>query len=272
LQSSISQTSNGLLVAPIVQPDVNVRHYLLKRAQSRRYDVRASYRRIANVQFLFARLRESAHKIRIHLHDGSRYDATLIGEDPDSDLAVIKSDAQHFLPAKLGDSNDLRIGQLVIAIGNPYGFQHTVTTGVVSALQRTLRSSTGRLMDNIIQTDAPLNPGNSGGPLINSSGEVIGVNTAAIPGAQGLCFAISINTAKTIASQLIRFGKVKRAYLGFSSQQVDVVPKLAQYHALKNKRVLFVVSVEPNSPAWHAGIRDGDFIVAFNGMPHRIFR
>jgi S1-C subfamily serine protease len=127
-----------------------------------------------------------------------------------------------------------------------------------------------RVMDNIIQTDAPLNPGNSGGPLINSSGEVIGMNTAAIPGAQGLCFAISINTAKTIAGQFIRFGKVKRAYLGLSSQQVDVVPKLAQYHALKNKRVLFVVSVEPNSPAWHAGIRDGDFIVAFNVCPSNL--
>ena len=207
-----------------------------------------------------------ADKMKITLHDGSMYDAAFIGEDPDSDLAVLKSDAQHFQPAHLGDSSNLRIGQLVIAIGNPLGFQHTVTTGVISALQRTLRSSTGRLMDNIIQTDAPLNPGNSGGPLITSSGEVIGVNTAAIPGAQGLCFAISINTAKSIANQLIRFGKVKRAYLGISSQQVDFVLKMAKFHGVKNKRALFVISVEPYSPAEQAGVRDGDFIVAFNDV------
>jgi S1-C subfamily serine protease len=208
-----------------------------------------------------------ADKIRVMLFDGENYDATLLGEDPDSDLAVLKSDAKNFQTAHLGDSNDLRIGQFVIAIGNPYGFQHTVTTGVISALQRTLRSTTGRLMDNIIQTDAALNPGNSGGPLINTNGEVIGVNTAAIPGAQGLCFAISINTAKTIAAQLIRFGKVKRAYLGISSQQVDFIPRLAHYHELKNKRALFVVKVEPNSPAGAAGVKDGDFVVAFNDIP-----
>jgi S1-C subfamily serine protease len=188
----------------------------------------------------------------------------LIGEDPDSDLAVLKATAYNYQPAKLGDSANLKIGQFVIAIGNPYGFQHTVTTGVVSALQRSLRSTTGRLMDNIIQTDAALNPGNSGGPLVNTSGEVIGVNTAAIPGAQGLCFAISINTAKNIANQLIRQGHVKRAHLGISSQQVDFIPKVAQYLHLRNKRALFVVSVEPYSPAESAGIKEGDFIVSFN--------
>ncbi|MFI5135915.1 MAG: S1C family serine protease [Chitinophagales bacterium] len=207
-----------------------------------------------------------ADKIRIMLYDGETYEAVLVGEDPDSDLAVIKSDAKNFQLAKLGDSNNLRIGQFVIAIGNPYGFQHTVTTGVISALQRSLRSTTGRLMDNIIQTDAALNPGNSGGPLINSDGEVIGVNTAAIPGAQGLCFAISINTAKTIAGQLIRIGKVRRAYLGISSQQVDFISRLAHYHNLKNKRALFVVNVESNSPAQQAGVKDGDFVIAFNDV------
>lgn len=207
-----------------------------------------------------------ADKIEVILHDGTAYDAILVGEDPDSDLAVLKSTARGYQPARLGDSNLLRIGQLVIAIGNPYGFQHTVTTGVVSALQRTLRSGTGKLMDNIIQTDAALNPGNSGGPLINAEGEVIGVNTAAIPGAQGLCFAISINTAKSIANQLIRDGHVKRAYIGISSQQVDFIPKVAQYLHLKNKRALFVVSVEPYSPADLAGIKDGDFIVSFNDV------
>jgi len=207
-----------------------------------------------------------ADKIRIMLYDGESYEAALVGEDPDSDLAVIKADAKNFQIAKLGDSNNLRIGQFVIAIGNPYGFQHTVTTGVISALQRSLRSTTGRLMDNIIQTDAALNPGNSGGPLINSDGDVIGVNTAAIPGAQGLCFAISINTAKAIAGKLMRFGKVRRAYLGISSQQVDFIPRFAHYHNLKNKRALFVVNVESNSPAQQAGVKDGDFVIAFNDV------
>ena len=207
-----------------------------------------------------------ADKIRIVLLDGSAFDAELVGEDPDTDLAILKSNAHNFHIAHLGDSSNLRIGQLVIAIGNPLGFQHTVTTGVISALQRTLRSTTGRLMDNIIQTDAALNPGNSGGPLITAEGEVIGVNTAAVPGAQGLCFAISINTAKTIASQLIRHGKVKRAYLGISSQQVDFIPRLAQFHHVKNKRALFVVSVEPQSPAAQAGVTDGDFVVSFNDV------
>ena len=208
-----------------------------------------------------------ADKIVVTLYDGTVLDSQLLGEDPDTDVAVLKSDASQYTPAKLGDAGDLQIGQLVIALGNPYGFQHTVTHGVVSALQRTLRTETGRLIDNVIQTDAPLNPGNSGGPLINADGEVIGVNTATIIGAQGLCFAISINTAKHIAYQLIRHGKVRRAYLGISTQQVDLLPKVASYHNLKNRKALFVTRVEPNSPAASAGIVDGDFIVAFNDVP-----
>lgn len=208
-----------------------------------------------------------ADKIVVTLYDGTVLDSQLVGEDPDTDVAVLKSDASQYTPAKLGDAGDLQIGQLVIALGNPYGFQHTVTHGVVSALQRTLRTETGRLIDNVIQTDAPLNPGNSGGPLINADGEVIGVNTATIIGAQGLCFAISINTAKHIAYQLIRHGKVRRAYLGISTQQVDLLPKVASYHNLKNRKALFVTRVEPNSPAASAGIVDGDFIVAFNDVP-----
>src|SRR4030095_24625 len=208
-----------------------------------------------------------ADQIHITLFDGSTVEAELIGEDEDTDLAVLKTIASTFTPAKLGEASDLQIGQLVIALGNPYGFQHTVTHGVISALQRTLRTESGRLIDNVIQTDAPLNPGNSGGPLINTDGDVIGVNTATIMGAQGLCFAISINTAKHIAYQLIRYGKVKRAWLGISMQQVDLVPKMASFHHLKNRKALFVTKVESGSPADKAGVNDGDFIIAFNDVP-----
>jgi len=202
--------------------------------------------------------------IQIKLHDGSTHMATLIGEDRDTDIAVLKIAAANFQPARLGDSESLKIGQLVIAIGNPLGFQHTVTAGVVSALGRTLESQTGRQMDSMIQTDAALNPGNSGGPLINTEGEVIGVNTATIKGAQGLCFAISINTAKDIAGQLIRFGKVKRAYLGLIMQQIDLVPKLRSFHALANKQALFISEVQTGSPAEKGGVLSGDILVSFN--------
>ena len=209
----------------------------------------------------------NAEKIKVTLYDGTQAEAEVIGEDEDTDLAVLKTSASTFTPARLGEASDLQIGQMVIALGNPYGFQHTVTHGVISAVQRTLRTESGRLIDNVIQTDAPLNPGNSGGPLINSDGEVIGVNTAVIPGAQGLCFAISIDTAKHIANQLIRHGKVKRAYLGISTQQIDLVPRLASFHNIKNRKALFVVKVEPDSPASKAGVVDGDFVVAFNDVP-----
>lgn len=204
-----------------------------------------------------------ADKIYVTLLDGTRHEAVLIGEDPDTDLAVLKTYAPGRFTAKLGDSSGIQIGQLVIAIGNPYGFQHTVTAGVVSALGRTLRTDTGRLIDNIIQTDAALNPGNSGGPLIDPEGQVVGVNTATIRGAQGLCFAISINTAKEIAGQLISEGRVRRGYLGLMTQVVDLNSRVTTFHSLRNRRALFVVSVEPNSPAERAGIKDGDFIIAF---------
>ncbi len=204
--------------------------------------------------------------IKIKLHDGSSTPATLIGEDPDTDLAILKISGAEFTPVKLGDAEILKIGQLVIAIGNPLGFQHTVTAGVVSALGRTLEGQTGRMMDSMIQTDAALNPGNSGGPLINTDGEVVGVNTAAIRGAQGLCFAISISTAKEVASQLIRFGKVKRAYLGLVMQQIDLVPKLRAIHQLQNKQALFISEVAAGSPAQKAGILSGDIILSFNNQ------
>ncbi|MGN7719207.1 S1C family serine protease [Chitinophaga sp. 22620] len=203
----------------------------------------------------------------VMLHDGSVYPATLTGEDPDTDIAILKSSAYDFQPAQLGRAEDLQIGQLVIAIGNPMGFQHTVTAGVVSALGRSLRSETGRQIDGLIQTDAALNPGNSGGPLIDYKGEVVGVNTAMIRGAQGLCFAISIDTARMIAAELMKNGRVSRAYLGLSLQQVTLVPKLRSGLELKNKSALFVTGVESGSPAGKAGITDGDIVVSFNDTP-----
>jgi S1-C subfamily serine protease len=205
-----------------------------------------------------------AKQLRAVLYDGSVHNATLIGEDQYTDLAILKIDAADYTPAALGDSDNLNIGQLVIAIGNPLGFQHTVTAGVISALGRTLSGESGVSMDSMIQTDAALNPGNSGGPLINAEGEVIGVNTATIRGAQGLCFAISINTAKSVANQLIRYGKVKRAYIGASLQQIGLVPKLRTIHQLKNQQALFITQVESNSPAEKGGLLDGDIIYAFN--------
>ncbi|MGE7777444.1 S1C family serine protease [Chitinophaga sp. NPDC101104] len=203
----------------------------------------------------------------VMLHDGSVYPATLAGEDPDTDIAILKSTAFDFQPAQLGAASDLQIGQLVIAIGNPMGFQHTVTTGVVSALGRSLSSENGRTIDGLIQTDAALNPGNSGGPLINYRGEVVGVNTAMIRGAQGLCFAISIDTARLIAAELMKSGKVSRAYLGMMLQQVNLVPKLRSGLELKNKSGLFVTGVERNGPANKAGVADGDIVVSFNDQP-----
>jgi S1-C subfamily serine protease len=203
-------------------------------------------------------------KFTLTFNDGSKSDAELIGEDPDTDLAVLKTTSFNFNPIKLSEATDMSIGQLVLAIGNPYGFQHTVTAGVISAMGRTLRTSTGRLIDNVIQTDAALNPGNSGGPLINLNGEAIGVNTATISGAQGLCFAINIKTAALIGNQLIKEGKIRRAYLGISMQEVFTMNKIIQYLNLKNKSVLFVVNVEPNGPAQKAGVQPGDFIVSMN--------
>lgn len=208
-----------------------------------------------------------ADKIMISLLNENEIEATLIGQDPDSDLAILKIYATGYSVAKMGDASALQIGQFVIAIGNPYGYQHTVTTGVVSALGRSLRTQSGRLVDNVIQSDAALNPGNSGGPMINTDGEVIGVNTAIIQGAQGLSFSVDINTAKEIASQLIKDGKVFKAYLGFALQEVPINAKILRHYHLANQNGLFVVSIEPNSPGSRSQVREGDIIVSFNGKP-----
>jgi S1-C subfamily serine protease len=208
-----------------------------------------------------------ASKIEVTLLDGRQGEAQLIGDDPETDLAVIRINAPNLIAVALGDSNKIRVGQLAVAIGNPYGFQYSVTSGVISALGRGLRSQTGRLIDNVIQTDAALNPGNSGGPLINSRGEVIGVNTAVILPAQGICFATAINTAKFVAAQLIKEGRVRRSYIGVAVQVVPLHRRLVRYHNLVVETGVLVVSTEAGGPASRAGVQDGDVIVAYDDRP-----
>jgi S1-C subfamily serine protease len=206
-----------------------------------------------------------ARRIRVSFADATSSDADLVGDDPDTDVAVIRV-AGHQLPAAaLGSSRGLHVGQLAIAIGNPYGFQHTVTAGVVSALGRSLRSVTGRLIDDVIQTDAALNPGNSGGPLVNSRGEVIGVNTAIIPFAQGICFATAVDTAKWVVEQLLRFGRVRRAYIGVAGATIPISRRAVRFHSLGSGAGVRVESLEPGGAAEGAGIEAGDVIIGYDG-------
>jgi len=206
----------------------------------------------------------NASEIVVTFADAESCRATLIGEDPDSDLAVLRVDVQGRLPfAALGAQKPVMVGQIAIAIGNPLGFQHTVTAGVVSALGRSMRSRTGRLIDNVIQTDAALNPGNSGGPLISSQAEVIGVNTATIMGAQGICFAIGADTARFVAVRLIRDGKIERSYIGVAGQDVPIHTRIVRHYALPVSTGAMVISVETGSPAERAGLRERDVIVGF---------
>ena len=199
--------------------------------------------------------------------DGRRMRAELVGDDPDTDLAVLRVDASAQLVAPLGDSASLRVGQIVIAIGNPLGFHSTVTAGVVSALGRSFRSVSGRLIDNVIQTDAALNPGNSGGPLLDSRGHVVGVNTAVILPAQGICFAVAVNTVKLVVGQLIAYGHVRRARIGVGGQNVSL-PRLAvRAHRLMQPSGVLITTIESGSPAARAGLQPGGIIVAFDGQP-----
>jgi S1-C subfamily serine protease len=208
-----------------------------------------------------------ATRIAVNLSGGHDYPAQIVGDDPETDLAVIRIDAPQLVHVRLADSESLRVGQLAIAIGNPFGFQASVTAGVISALGRSMYSQSDRLIDNIIQTDAALNPGNSGGPLVNSAGEVIGVNTAMIRPAQGICFAIASNTARLVAGWLIRDGKIRRSYIGVAGQNVPLHRRVVRFYNLPLETGVLVVSVEKNSPAQRAGLREGDLIVAFNDQP-----
>jgi S1-C subfamily serine protease len=208
-----------------------------------------------------------AERIEVTLADGRHPDAHVVGDDPHTDLAVVRIYAPQLHPVRLGESRSVRVGQVAIAIGNPYGFQCTVTAGVVSALGRSFRANTGRLIDDVIQTDAALNPRNSGGPLVNSRGEVIGVNTAVILPAQGICFAIAIDTAKYVAGWLIKVGKIPRSFIGVGGQNVPLHRRLVRHYRLAASNGVLVIAIAPGSPARRAGLREGDVMVKFNGQP-----
>ena len=207
----------------------------------------------------------NAASVEVTTPDGARHSATVVGSDPHTDLAIVRISAPTQTAARLGNSDAIRPGQLVVAVGSPFGFQYTVTAGVVSALGRTMRAQSGRLIENVIQTDAALNPGNSGGPLVNSRGDVIGVNTAVILPAQGICFAIGINTAKFVASRLIRDGQIVRSYIGVAGQTVPMHRRIVRFYSLDAESGVLVAQVEKGSPAEAAGLREGDVIIAYGG-------
>ena len=209
-----------------------------------------------------------SERVTVRLNDDARFTADLVGSDPDSDLAVLRIGSPTALPfAEFGNSAKLRVGQVAIAIGNPLGYSKTVTTGVISALGRTLRATSGRLMHDVIQTDAALNPGNSGGPLVDSAGRVIGVNTAMIPQAQAICFATGINTAKWVISQLFAHGRVRRAYIGVSGASVRIATRVVRHFDLPSSGAVHVVEIVPGSPAAAAGVAVGDRLVSLEGVP-----
>jgi len=210
---------------------------------------------------------EGRHDLRVGLSDGQGLSATCVGLDPDTDLTVLRVTGHDLPYATLGDSSRVQVGQVAIAIGNPFGFHHSVTSGVVSALGRAFRTRGGRLMENVIQTDAALNPGNSGGPLVTTAGEVIGINTAVIQGAQGLCFAIASDTASFVASRLLRDGRVRRSFMGISGQRVPIARALVRDQHLEAASGVRVAHVVPGGPAASGGIKEGDVIVSLAGTP-----
>lgn len=208
---------------------------------------------------------ENSNRLRVFLLDGSEFTGEVVGSDKETDIAIIKIFGSGYTSIKLGESNNLRIGQLVIAIGNPLGFQHSVSVGVLSGVGRTMRTPGGQLIDDILQTDAALNPGNSGGPLINTDSESIGINTAIIPSAQGLSFSIGIDSAKEIARYLISEGKVVKAYLGLMTHEIEIHPRIKNFYKLTAKRGLMITGLENSSPASRANLHEGDIIIEFDG-------
>jgi S1-C subfamily serine protease len=211
---------------------------------------------------------QSAKRVDVVASEGGKLSARMLGDDPDSDLALLRIDDNIRLPAaRLGDSSKLRRGQIAVAIGNPLGFDASVTAGIVSALGRTLRAKSGRLIENVIQTDAALNPGNSGGALVSSSGEVIGINTAVIRGAQGICFAVASNTASFVLGEIVRFGRVRRGYVGLRTETAPLPRRLSLRLGIEAKSALRIIGVEPHSPAAESKLKSGDFILAFDDIP-----
>ncbi len=264
---STAVTNAAALVSPAVVK-IDVRLNQRKRSNRRRDTGSGSGFIFASDGYILtnSHVVHGANKLNVTLSDGREYRAQLIGDDPATDLAVIRIDAPGLTAIEFADSQQLKVGQLAIAIGNPYGFQCTVTAGVVSALGRTLRSRSGRLIDNIVQTDAALNPGNSGGPLVDSHGRVIGVNTAVILPAQGICFAIAVNTARFVISELLREGKVRRSFIGIAGQNVRMHRRLVKKHQLESDAGILATSVEAEGPADNAGVRSGDVIIEFAGQ------
>jgi S1-C subfamily serine protease len=207
----------------------------------------------------------NSEKINVSLLDGSEFSGEVKGIDHDTDIAIIKIYGSGYIPAKLGSSSNLKIGQLIIAIGNPYGYQHSASVGILSGVGRTMRTPNGHLIDNILQSDAAMNPGNSGGPMINTSGEVIGINTAIIPSAQGLSFSIGIDTAREVARYLIKYGKVIKAYLGVILNEIEINPRIRNFYKLESNKGILVAGIEKFSPASFSDLKEGDIIIEFAG-------